>query len=195
MEILELNTFLIREHAGLLKFADTYDIIDPSSGKRLGLARERPSFMIKFLRLLAGKRWLPTTVYVFAGEEESLLFSIHRGFTFFRTKVWVQDKTGKAIGYFKSEVFWKGFFVYDLEDNLVAKIKGDWVGWDFKFLSSDGKEIGSVTKKFSGIGKEFFTSADNYVINIAEEMHKKPTAKILLFAAALAIDIVYHEKG
>jgi hypothetical protein len=51
-----------------------------------------------------------------------------------------------------------------------------------------------VTKKWAGIGRELLTSADNYVVSISEEMQQKAVAKILLLAAALAIDIVYKEK-
>jgi hypothetical protein len=35
----------------------------------------------------------------------------------------------------------------------VAEVKGDWKGWNFTFLSSDGREIGKVTKKRAGIGQ------------------------------------------
>jgi hypothetical protein len=66
-------------------------------------------------------------VYVFAGDEESPVFSIHREFALFRSKVTVRDKTGAPVGYFKSKILSPGggFFVYDTKDNLIAEVKGD----------------------------------------------------------------------
>jgi uncharacterized protein YxjI len=76
----------------------------------------------------------------------------------------------------------------------VAEIKGDWKGWNFRFLTPDGVEIGTVTKKWAGIGKEFFTSADNYMISLNEGRTLRPESAPLLLAAGLAIDTVYKEK-
>ena len=58
-------------------------------------------------------------------------------------------------------------------------------------LSVDGRELGKVTKQWAGIGKELFTSADVYMISIAERGEGRATAAMLLLAAGLAIDIVY----
>jgi uncharacterized protein YxjI len=51
--------------------------------------------------------------------------------------------------------------------------------------------MGTVTKKWGGLGRELFTSADNYVIEVKES----GAANALLIAAALAIDIVFKEKN
>ena len=34
---------------------------------------------------------------------------------------------------------------------------------------ADGNEMGTITKKWAGIGKELFTSADNYIISLDED--------------------------
>lgn len=73
-------------------------------------------------------------------------------------------------------------------------MKGNWKGWDFKFLSKGGREIGTVTKKWAGLGKELFTSADNYIISLSDLGGASPAASALLLAAGLAIDVVFKEK-
>jgi hypothetical protein len=50
-----------------------------------------------------------------------------------------------------------------------------------------------VTKQWAGLGKELFTSADNYVIALDERLPVAPEAAALLLAAGLAIDTVYNE--
>ena len=74
----------------------------------------------------------------------------------------------------------------------VALLKGDWKGWNFRLLDKSEKELGTVTKKWAGIGKELFTTADNYIISLNEE--PSPAMAILLLAAGLAVDTVYKEK-
>jgi len=53
-------------------------------------------------------------------------------------------------------------------------------------------EIGTITKKWAGIGKELFTSADNYIIALNDE--PAPAKAMLLLAAGLAVDTVFKER-
>jgi uncharacterized protein YxjI len=71
-------------------------------------------------------------------------------------------------------------------------LKGKWTGWDFKFLK-DTKELASVSKKWAGIGKEFFTSADNYVLNINAGVDAEDKVRELIIAAVMCIDMVFKE--
>ena len=86
-------------------------------------------------------------------------------------------------------------WVYDNSDIQVAEIKGNWVGWNFKFLDSSGNELGFVTKKWAGALKEIFTSSDNYLIELNENISSKKETIALLLAAGIAIDTIYKEKN
>lgn len=55
------------------------------------------------------------------------------------------------------------------------------------------RELASVSKKWAGLGKELFTSADNYVLRIADEVPKDSPLRLLLLAAVLCIDMVLKE--
>ena len=191
--MLSLKTFLVKEQISFLRLSDTYDIFDPSSGQKVGDAKETLHIALKLLRLLIDKQFFPTTITI-ADTTGKPLFSLKKSPQFLRAKVTVLDSSGTNIGYFKSKLIsiGGGFHVYDVRDNKIAEVKGDWIGWNFKFLDQNSVEIGTVTKKWAGIGKELFTSADNYVISLTET---SPSAakKMLLVAAGLAIDLVYKE--
>jgi uncharacterized protein YxjI len=191
-----LKTFLVKERVGFLKLVDTFDIYDPATGAQVGIARENIGIVVKLLRVLINKRLLPTTVEVRDREEGRVLLTISRGVSLLRSHVTVTDSVGKRIGLFKSKLFsiGGGFHVLDGHEQPVAEIKGDWKGWNFRFLTPDGGEIGKVTKKWAGLGKEFLTSADNYVIALNETAAIRPDAAPLLLAAGLAIDTVFKEK-
>jgi uncharacterized protein YxjI len=194
--MLNRKHYFVREHAGLLKLSDVYDILDPETKIKIGEAREEISGLVKFLRLLINKSLMPTRIGVYEGADESsrkLLFSIRRGVALLRPKVEVTDAAGTSVGYFRSKVFSLGgaFRVFTSDGAEVALVKGDWKGWNFRFLSGE-TELGVVTKKWAGLGKELFTSADNYMISINGS--PEPTINLLLIASGLAIDTVLKEK-
>lgn len=195
--MLDRKTFFIRERAGIMKLSDTYDILDPETRAQLGVAKEKPGALIHILRLLINKRLLPTTVSVYAGagpEDESReLFSLRRGLNPLAPKVEICDTRGKAVGYLKGKLFsiGGGFNVFDAAGNRYAEVKGNWKGWTFRITDTAGNELGTVTKKWAGLGKELFTSADNYMIALHAE--SDPSKAVLLLAAGLAIDTLYKE--
>ena len=195
--MLERRTYLIKERVAFLKLADTYDIFDLATGEQVGTAKEELPGWAKALKLLVHKRLLPTTVAVYDATDNKLVFKIRRGVPLLRSKVTIHDHDGDLIGYFKSKLFslGGGFYVYDRDDQQVAEIKGDWKGWNFKFLTADGALLGTVTKKWSGLGKELFTSADNYVIALEDDVADRADGNLLLLASGLAIDTIFKEQA
>lgn len=190
------TSYFVREHVGLMKLTDTYDILDPATKVRIAEAREEIPDWAKALRLLVGKALLPTTIRVYQDDGVSprtLQFSIRRGVALLRPKVEVMDAGGVRLGYFRSKLFSLGgaFQVFTADDRELALLKGDWKGWNFRFLSG-GTELGTVTKKWAGLGKELFTTADNYIININGT--PDPAVNLLLLAAGLAVDTVLKER-
>ena len=195
--MLNRKTYFIREHVDFMKLSGVYDILDPETQGQIGIAREEISNLIKMLRLLIGKQLLPTTLSVYEGtdytEKSKILFSIHRPFSFLRSKVKILDAKGTQLGLLKSKLFSIGgaFTVLDNSENEIASVKGDWKGWNFQVSDTNGNKIGVITKKWAGIGKELFTSADNYLISLEKDSSEHES--ILLLAAGLAVDIIYKE--
>lgn len=193
--MLNVNTYLVKQQAGIFKRMAAYDIFDAETNQQVGSAKEEPSTLVSILRLFMNKKTLPTSVRFYEQGKDEPLFSIYRPFSFIRSTVQVLGAEGQVIGSFKSKMMslGGGFWVYDAEDQQFAEVKGDWKGWNFKFLTSDGEELGSVGKKWAGMAKELFTSADNYVIGLNETARAKKNSNLLLLAAGLAIDIIYNE--
>ncbi len=188
--------FMVKERVGFMKLVDTYDIFDLTSSAQLGIAKETVGPLIKILRLLINKRLLPTSVEVRAGDGGPALLTIKRGVGFLRTPVQVLDQTGRQIGTFQSKVFslGGGFDVFDANGRKLAEIKGDWKGWNFAVRGPNGEELGTVTKKWAGVGKELFTTADNYVIALSDSAARNREWTAILLAAGLAVDTVYKER-
>ena len=61
-----------------------------------------------------------------------------------------------------------------LWEELDAKHQGDQgergggESWGAFEVNKQGRELGTVTKKWAGLGRELFTSADNYIISLSD---------------------------
>ena len=178
-----------------MKLTSTYDLLDSNTGAPIGIAKEEPPGIVKYLRLAMNNKWLPTIVNVYENETAPPVLSIHRGVALFRPKVHV-TANGEQLGYFRAKAISIGpsFRIFDMQDREIGSVKGDWKGWNFQLLGAAGEELGRVTKKWAGLAKELFTNADTYVINLSPQaMGRRDVARLLL-AAGLAIDTVFKEK-
>ena len=189
-----LDTYLVKEHVGLFKAANNFDLYDPATGQIVLLCREESlGLFTKLLRFTDYKRYTPFDISVRTPAGE-LVVRVTRGVTLLRSRIEVRDGKGRLLGTFRQKLFSIGgsFDILDITEKVVCTLKGKWTGWDFRFLSGT-TELAKVTKKWAGIGKELFTSADNYVIRVAPSVPADGPARPLIVAAVLCIDMVLKE--
>jgi uncharacterized protein YxjI len=188
------NTFLVKEHVGFFKAANNYDVFDPATGQLLMTCREpKLGLVTKVLRFTRYKRMTPFALEIRTAAGE-LLVRVTRGVSLFVSTVRVEDGAGRPLGSFKQKFFSLGgaFDVRDPQDRVVCSLKGKWTGWEFRFIQGD-RELALVTKKWAGLGKELFTSADNYVLDIAPWVVPNDPVRRLILASVLCIDMVLKE--
>jgi uncharacterized protein YxjI len=191
--IFNQNVFLVKEQIGMFKASNNFDIFNPENNELVLTCREpNLGFFTKLFRFTDYKRMTPFDIEIRTASGE-LTVQIKRGVTIFRSDIDVFDGKGRKIGVFKQKFFSFGgrFEVYDHQDKHLCTLQGKWTGWDFKF-NKENKELATVSKKWAGLGKEFFTSADNYVINITD-VAADSTIRPLLLAAVMCIDMVFKE--
>ena len=192
--ILHKNLFLIKEHIGMFKASNNYDILDPVSQQKIMLCKEEGlGFLTKLIRFTDYKRMTPFNVTIQTTSGEPIL-TVKRGISIFASTVEVLDENQKLVGIFKQKFFSIGgnFNVLDAQENVVCTLKGKWTSWDFKF-SKDNIEYAQVSKKWAGIGKELFTSADNYMLTIHENVAQDDNIRLLILGAVICIDMVLKE--
>jgi uncharacterized protein YxjI len=194
--VLNRNLFLVKEHAGLFKAANNFDIYDPETKDQILECREgRLGIFTKMLRFTRYKQMTPFDIEVRTPSGEPVLH-VRRGISILLSKVDVLDgdESGTRIGGFKQKFLSIGgaFSVLDSGHNPICQLKGKWTGWDFRFMAGD-QELARVSKKWSGISKEMFTSADNYILSISEHVPPNSQIRQLILAAVLCIDMVLKE--
>lgn len=191
--VLNRNTFFVKEHVGIFKAANEYDVLDPTTREKLLECRE-PNLgaFTKVLRFTDYKRMTPFHQVV--SSKGATVLEVKRGVSLFLSKVDVFDASGRRLGGFRQKFFSIGgkFEVLDAEDRPVCVLQGSWTSWEFGFKAGD-RELARVTKKWAGMGRELFTSADDYVLEIRPDVPPDHPARPLILAAVLVIDMVLKE--
>ena len=192
--VLSKNVFLVKEHVGLFKAAHNYDIYDPETSQIILECREdRMGFFTKMLRFSDWKRMTPFDISIRTPDGQQVV-RVSRGVALFLSKVTVRNESDQVIGGFKQKLFSIGakFDVLDSNDESMCTLKGSLTGWNFRFMAGDS-ELAHVTKKWAGLGKEMFTSADNYALEISEHVPPDSAVRQLILAAVMCIDMVIKE--
>lgn len=192
--ILSGGLFLVKEHAGIFKAANNFDIFDPNSGQKIMECREpNLGFFTKMFRFTDYKRMTPFHVEIKTSQGQPVL-TVQRGISLFLSRVEVRDETGTVVGYFKQKLFSIGgkFDVLDAQEKSICTLRGKWTSWDFRFVQGD-KELARVAKKWAGLGKELFTTADNYMLSIDPSVPSTSNVRVLILAAVMCIDMVLKE--
>ncbi len=190
----DCNTFLIDEKIGLFKFSNAYQVFS-DTGEAMGLIQQRVSTFHKILRVLGDiKKMMPFTLEIL-DNQGVVQTTIHRGWTFFMSSITITDALGIKLGSIqqKFKLFKPRFIITDEYGQVVAEINGDWKAWDFTITDPNGKEIGTISKKWNGAMRELFTSADKYVVSINESV-VEDRRKMAIVSTAITIDMVLKER-
>jgi uncharacterized protein YxjI len=185
----------VKEHVGMFKASSNFDIYDPQTQQIiLNCREENLGIFTKIFRFTDYKRMTPFNIEIKTTTGQKVV-TVRRGVSLFLSTVEVLDENDVVIGKFKQKFFSIGgkFEVLDANERPLCTLKGKWTGWDFKFVSSDNKEFATVTKKWAGLGKEMFTSADNYVLQIGQDVPENHPLRQLIMAAVMCIDFVLKE--
>jgi uncharacterized protein YxjI len=193
-EVLNRNLYFVKEHIGLFKAANNYDILDPTTGQVILECREpKLGPFTKLFRFTDFKRMTPFDIRIQTPAGEPVV-RVRRGATFLRSRVRVFDEHGQALGGFHQKLLSVGgaFTVVAPDDRPLCMLKGKWTSWEFSFTAG-GHELAKVTKKWAGLGKELFTSADNYILQISDSVPPNNPIRQLILAAVMCIDMVLKE--
>jgi uncharacterized protein YxjI len=188
----ESNEYFIDEKVQFLKFHNEYKVFDPM-GLQVGAVTQHVSGWHKFLRLFLKKAMFPFHLEL-TDNNGVMLAGIHRGWTFWMSKITIMDGNGVVSGYIRQKFrFLKPRFqIFDANETQIAEINGDWKSWNFTITDANENHIGTINKKWAGVAKEFFTSADKYHVTI-DPQYAEDRNKMNIVVTAITIDMVLKE--
>ena len=187
------NEYFIDEKVGLFKFTNSYKIYN-ATAEHIGTIRQVMSGGQKFLRLILNKAMLPFKLEI-VDVNQQVIGGIYRGWTFWMSKIALTGSNGENIGNIKQKfrLFKSKFEVTDAEGKIIAVVNGDWKAWNFSITSDQDLELGQITKKWAGMAKEFFTTADKYVVTVSSA-NKTDQEKLRVLCIAITMDMLLKEK-
>jgi uncharacterized protein YxjI len=186
--LLDKSKFVVKSKTKAFAAKKAFEILDGDSGQVLGTARD----VTGFLPALFGS----TVIEVRDASNDSVLFTVGRT-GFLMKKDQVLNPQGEVIGRYKAKVFSMsgGFQVYDKDGKHLAEIQGKMLSAEYKFLTPDKAEMGSVSRTWGGLAKSLFTGDDTYGVQIAPAFAKDATAKSLILGATIAVESVFKKKA
>ena len=105
-----------------------------------------------------------------------------------KSRVEVSRGDGMPIGEIvQANVFGKIRFDFVAAGQVVGGIQAEnWRAWDFAIVDAAGTEVARITKRWEGLARTLFTTADKYVVHVHFTL-PEPLASLVI-AAALSVD-------
>lgn len=193
-DLLTRNVLVINQKAKLIELTNEYRILD-EAGDQIGVIRqEGQSKARKLLRFVSGIDQFLThriAVYDSAGTK---VVELLRPAKFMKSTLRVSDGTGRSVGSIvQQNVFGKKRFDLQTADGQpLGSINAEnWRSWDFSIHGEGGAEVGRITKKWAGLLREGFTTADHYVLQVSAAVPSN--LRLLMLASAAGIDVALKQ--
>jgi uncharacterized protein YxjI len=193
-DLLSHDVLVISQKAKLMETMDEYRVFD-DAGNQIGIIREVAQSMTKrAVRLFSGvDQFLTHKLGVFDNDGQRVLM-LERPAKLMKSNIKVSDAGGTERGAILQDnvVGPKHFALVDRRGDRIGSIDGEnWISWDFAIHDGTGEEVGRITKKWAGILKEGYTTADTYVLQIEAEV--SPDLRLLMFASAAGLDVAVKQ--
>jgi uncharacterized protein YxjI len=188
MSILDQSVLVVNQKAKIIEITNEYAVFD-QDGNQIGAVRQvGQNALRKVLRALTSLDQFLTHRLEVADANGTVLLQLTRPAKIVKSRVIVADGAGKEIGTIvQQNVIGKINFSLVARGQTVGSINAEnWRAWDFSIKDHAGREVARVQKKWEGIVKNVFTTADNYIVNIPSPL--EDPLRSLVVAAALSID-------
>ena len=172
---------------------NTYEVFE--RGVPVLRVREQGSGLWSLIKRLFLGPMRPLHVLVSDIGSGEPLVELRRPFRFIFHRIEVSTVRGAALGAVQKR--WSWFRrIYDIESasgQTLAELFGPILKpWTFEIRVGD-RSVGAVRKRWSGLGKELFSDADNFGVDLSGI--QDPKLKLLAFAAVVLIDVVHFENA
>lgn len=175
------------------EFKNAYDVYDGAQQAVLN-AREVGEGVGEFFRRAFLGPLRPFEMEVAEIANGQVLLHIRRPFRFYFHRIEVTGPDGRVIGAVQRRWSWlrRIYTIEDASGAPVAELFGPILRpWTFE-IRTGGVRRGVISKRWSGFGRELFTDADNFGVELGD---LDPNLRALAFAATVLVDVVHFERA
>ncbi len=193
-DLLSRSVLVINQKAKLIELTDEYRIRD-EEGNDIGYIREEgQSALKKAVRLVSELDQFFTHRLSVYDRDGTKVVQLVRPRKIMKSRVEISAGDGRPVGTIvQKNVFGKKRFALEAAagETLGAINAENWRAWDFRIEDQTGSEVGRITKKWAGLLKEGFTTADNYVLEIGGQV--SPDLRLMMLASAAGVDLALKQ--
>ncbi|MEU2778204.1 phospholipid scramblase-related protein [Streptomyces sp. NPDC007162] len=179
---------VVNQKAKLIELTNEYKVMD-QHGNQLGSVVEvGQSALRKVVRFISDWDQYFTHRLEIRDTQGQPVLRLTRPAKIFKSRVIVARPDGGVLGELvQQNVFGKINFAINAGGQQIGAIKGEnWRAWNFAVVDQAGNEVARITKTWEGLAKTMFTTADNYVLQIHQELPEP--LRSLVVATALTVD-------
>jgi uncharacterized protein YxjI len=187
--LFEARALMVSQKAKLIELTNEYDVTDPATGALLAQVVEvGQSGLKKAVRFLGNYDQFFTHKLEVRDPSGRVLLQMTRPAKVFKSRMQIAQGDSTPVGEIvQDNVFGKKRFGFSVGGAIIGGIRAEnWRSWDFAIEDAAGTEIGRINKKWAGIGRELFTTADHYQVLIHQELPYP--LRLMAIASAVTVD-------
>ncbi len=187
-QLLNMNRFFVNQKAKLIELNNEYKIRD-ENGNEVGVIRQEGQTKLKKAARFVSSfdQFMTHTLSVYDADGTKVL-QLVRPKKFIRSKLQVTDGTGRTVGEIAQQnAIGKIRFGLQTDQGQVGEIRAEnWRAWNFAVVDQGGQERARITKKWEGLAKTLFTTADDYLVEMDPSV--QGDFRLLVLASAAGVD-------
>ncbi|MEJ7690305.1 MAG: phospholipid scramblase-related protein [Nocardioidaceae bacterium] len=179
---------VVNQKAKLIEINQEFAIYD-QHGQQIGAVRQvGQSTAKKVMRFVADVDQFMTHKFQVMDAGGQVVLALTRPRKLMKSRIIVEGGNGQELGQIvQQNVMGKIRFALESDGQQVGSLNGEnWRAWNFNIQDASGREVARITKTWEGLAKTMFTQADNYVVQIHQQL-PQPLHSLVL-ASAFGID-------
>lgn len=179
---------VVNQKAKLIEINQEFAIYD-QQGQQIGAVRQvGQSAAKKVMRFVADVDQFMTHKFQVVDSNGQVVLALTRPRKFMKSRIIVEGGNGQELGQIvQQNVIGKIRFALEVSGQQIGSLNGEnWRAWNFNIQDHTGREVARITKTWEGLAKTMFTQADNYVVQLHEQL-PQPLHSLVL-ASAFGID-------
>ncbi len=179
---------VVNQKLKLIELNNEYGVYDGNGNQVAAVRQVGQTAARKVLRALTSLDQYMTHRLQIVDMQGRLQLSLTRPAKLVKSRVIVEDGSGAEIGQIvQQNAIGKIRFGLEAGGQTHGSINAEnWRAWNFAIKDATGREVARITKTWEGLAKTMFTTADNYVVQIHEELAEP--LRSLVVASALSVD-------
>lgn len=183
----EQPVLVVSQKTKLIELTNEYAVMD-GEGRQIGaVVQVGQSGLKKAVRFVSNLDQF-LTHHLEVRDARGPVLVLTRPAKLMKSRIIVQRPDGAPIGEIvQANVFGKIRFDLVANGTVVGAIQAEnWRAWDFAVVDAAGVEVARITKKWEGLARTLFTTADRYVVLVHYRL-PEPLASMVI-ASALTVD-------